>query len=303
MHQYIDVGDGHRVYYEVHGARDGRPAVVLHGGPGGGLQRSTLRFFDLKRWRVVLFDQRGCGKSTPFASTEHNTTWDLVADMELLRRAVGVERWTLFGGSWGTTLALAYASRHAKRVAAMVLRGVCLMDRWEQDWLYKEGGASRIFPAEWAKFAAGAGAGAGQRKGTRKNLTALYSRRLRDRRTRRASAKAWWGWESAISTLKPGPDNTSAKQTETLSVLENHYFLHNAWIRPGQLLAAARKMQFPVRIVQGRYDMVCPPASAYALAQALPHAHLTFTHAGHAASEPATAAALREATDKLNRQL
>lgn len=296
---YIDVGHGHRVYYEIHGARDGRPAVVLHGGPGGGLQRSALRFFDLKRWRVLLFDQRGCGKSTPFASLDHNTTWDLVADMERLRAVMGVERWTLFGGSWGTTLALAYASRHAKHVAAMVLRGVCLMDRWEQDWLYKEGGASRIYPQEWAKFAAGAG----QQPHTRKNLTALYSRRLRDRRTRRAAAKAWWGWESAISTLKPSPDKTTPKQAESLAVLENHYFLHNAWIRPGQLLAAAHRMRFPVRIVQGRYDMVCPPAAAAALAAALPRAHITFTHAGHASSEPATAAALRAATDHLNRMV
>lgn len=292
---YIDVGDGHRVYYEIHGARDGRPAVVLHGGPGGGLQRSALRFFDLKRWRVLLFDQRGCGKSTPFAALEHNTTWDLVADIERLRAVMGVDRWMVFGGSWGTTLALAYASRHAQRVTAMVLRGVCLMERWEQDWLYKEGGASRIYPLEWAKFAAGAG----QRDSTRKNLTAIYSRRLRDRRTRRAAAAAWWGWESAISTLEPQPDKTSAKQTEALAVLENHYFRHNAWLRPGQLLGAARHMQFPVIIVQGRYDMVCPPAAAAALAAALPHVCLKFTHAGHAATEPATATMLRGATDYL----
>jgi proline iminopeptidase len=288
---YLPVGDGHTIYYEEHGSPSGKPAVICHGGPGGGLQRTALRNFDLRAWRIILFDQRGCGRSTPFLETRANTTWHLVRDMERLREATGVDRWMVYGGSWGTTLALAYASRHGDHVTGMVLRGVYLGEQWENDWLYREGGASRLFPTEWKRFVAGGG--------TRKNLTAAYSRLLRDRRTRRAAARAWWGWESAISTMKPRADKTKPSAVESLAVLENHYFRHRAWLRPGQLLRAARRMRFPVRIVQGRYDMVCPPAAAVALAEVLPNVKITLTEAGHAASEPATAAALKEAVKEL----
>jgi proline iminopeptidase len=248
---------------------------------------------------VVLFDQRGCGKSTPLYSIHKNTTWDLVADIEKLRKAVGVDRWTVFGGSWGSTLALAYAAKHLKHVDALVVRGIYLGESRENDWLYKEGGASSLYPEEWTKFSQGAGS-AGK---SRKNLTATYRRLLqsKDRKTRRRAAAAWWGWESAISFLVPKPDDSKASEVESLAILENHYFSHTCWLKPGQLLAAARRIpaSVPVHIVQGRYDLVCPPASAYALAQAVPHAHLTFTLAGHAGSEKPTAAALRKATDSL----
>ncbi len=275
------------MYYEEHGLSTGRPVVVLHGGPGGGLQRKVLTFFNLKKWRVILYDQRGCGRSTPFGSTVANTTRHLVADLERLRTHLGLESWTLFGGSWGSTLALAYAAVHKERVTAMILRGVCLMEPWEQRWLYEEGGASRLFPEEWAKFKAGAG--------SPRKLTRAYSRRLRSkhRATRRAAARAWWSWELSLSQLKKQADHTPIKTVESLAVLENHYFSHNAWIKPGALLAAARTFQFPIYIVQGRYDMVCPAESAASLAATAPNAKLVMTVAGHSAFEPETAAALR----------
>lgn len=292
----LSVTDGHRLWYEEHGT--GRPVVVLHGGPGGGLQRSVLRLFNLRRWRVILYDQRGCGRSTPRLGLTANTTADLVADLERLRAAVGIsDAWTVFGGSWGSTLALAYTAAHPAAVAALVLRGLCLMEPWEQSWLYEEGGASRLYPEAWDAFVRGAGQ-------PRKRLTAAYHRRLASRRTRKAAARSWWRWEETLSTLRPSRrGRTSDKAAEEIAVLENHYFLHNAWIKPGELIAAARRIpaSIPVLIVQGRYDLVCPAASAIALAAAVPHAQLTITHAGHAASEPTTAKALREATDKLLR--
>lgn len=282
---YLDVGDGHQIYYEKHG--NGKPIVVLHGGPGGGLQRSVLRLFDLARWQVILFDQRGCGRSTPFLSLHRNTTWDLVADIERLRKHLEIDTWSVFGGSWGTTLALAYASRHPAVIKSMVLRGVCLLDEWETRWLYEEGGASRLFPEEWATFAAGS-------KSKSRNKTRAYHRLLSNRKTRKAAAAAWWGWESAISQLIPTRDRTPDRDASAIAVIENHYFSHNAWLKPGQLLKAARRMTMPVHIVQGRYDLVCPPAAAVALARALPNAQITMvTDAGHSVAEKGISAALR----------
>jgi len=281
----LDVGDGHRMYYQEHGSPTGKPVVVLHGGPGGGIQHSVLNFFGPK-WRVILYDQRGCGRSTPSAteSLVHNTTWDLVADLERLRTHLGLDSWTVFGGSWGTTLALAYASKHADCVDAMILRGVFLAEPWENRWVYSKEGAARLFPEAWRTFSRGL---------TGRRLRATYGRLLRNRRTRKAAAAAWWKWEETLSYVKTKPGKTSSATKETLALLENHYFSHHCWIRPGQLLRAARRFRFPVHIVQGRYDLVCPPASAVALAEAIPHAKLTITDAGHAASE--SAAALRAA--------
>ena len=288
---YLPVEDGHTLYYEIHGAAEGKPAVVLHGGPGGGLQRSALRFFDLRKWRVLLFDQRGCGRSRPYLSINANTTWDLVRDIEALRTKVaGVESWMVFGGSWGSTLALAYASRHGDRVSGMVLRGVCLMEPWETEWLYGPAGAARLFPREYAAFA-----GSSNKRQTAKSLMSSYKHRLQRSTTRRAAARAWWGYEAALSHLKQQRDTTPLRAAQALAVIENHYFINNAWLRPGALLAAARRMRFPVEIVQGSYDVICPPASAVALAAALPKVRLHLTQAGHAASEPETARALRAA--------
>jgi proline iminopeptidase len=301
---FLDVGDGHTIYYEVHGSQKpgAKVAVVLHGGPGGGLQRAQLRSFNLKKWRVILFDQRGSGASTPLYSLHKNTTWDLVGDIEKIRKALGIQTWTVFGGSWGSTLALAYASKHLDHVSALVLRGVYLGEESENDWLYREGGASRLYPEGWAAFSASVASPRGT-KGTRKNLIGAYSRllRSRDRQTRRKAAAAWWGWESSLSFLKPRKDTTKLKEVESLAAIENHYFSHNCWLRPGQLLAAAAKIptSVPVHIVQGRYDLVCPPISAHRLSKAIDHATLTMTIAGHAGSEPATAIQLRKATDSL----
>ena len=279
------------MYYEEHGR--GRPVLVLHGGPGGGLQRSQLAHFNLSKWHVIMFDQRGCGRSTPrgLDSLDHNTTWDLVRDIEKLRKHLGIEQWTVFGGSWGSTLALAYAESHPAHVNRLVLRGVCLMQKWEQDWLYKHGGVSTIYPDVWASFA----------KTRKHSITKQYHRLLRSPKcqTRRAAARAWWSYEASLSTLRPRPDKTSAKQAEELAILENHYFTHNAWLRPNQLLKHAYRLRkTPITIVQGRYDMVCPLRAAWELKQRLPHAQLVIVpDAGHAGSEPGTAAALRRATD------
>lgn len=287
---HLDVGDGHSMYYEVHGAADGKPAVVLHGGPGGGLQRWVLRLFNLRRWRVILFDQRGCGKSLPSATTpaglKANTTWHLVEDIERLRSAVGVSgSWTVFGGSWGSTLALAYASRYPAACAALILRGIYLSEPWESEWLYAEGGASRLEPTEWVRFSGG-------RRQTMRATMAYYGRRLRDKRTRRAAAAAWNRWETVLSTLEKKPVTHAP---ESMAILEHHYFSYNCWLKSGQLLAAARRLRMPVTIVQGRYDLVCPPAAAVALHEAIPQSRIVLTHAGHSAAEPATRRALRAA--------
>jgi proline iminopeptidase len=288
---YLPVSDGHIIYYEEHGNPSGRPVVVLHGGPGGGLQQSVLKFFDLGKWHVILFDQRGCGKSTPYLSLHANTTWHLVADIERLRKAVGVSAWTVFGGSWGSTLALAYASRHPKAVSSLVLRGIFLGEPWETAWLYEEGGASRLRPAEWGRFVAGCNS---------RRLTACYRKRLADRRTRKTAARAWWRWEHVLSSVKPQTDRTPQKAVTALSVLENHYFNHNCWLRPGELLRAAKRICAPTTIVQGELDLVCPPAAAYALHKAMPHSQLIMVPgAGHSAGEPGISAALSAAVSVL----
>jgi proline iminopeptidase len=205
-----------------------------------------------------------------------------------------LEKWTVFGGSWGSTLALAYASKHMNRVTAMVLRGIYLGEPHENAWLYKEGGASELKPVEWARFVKGSGS----RKGC---LIGPYRRLLRNRRTRKAAAKAWTMWETSISSMEKNLVKDSPKEVEMMAVLENHYFSHNCWLRPGQLLREAKRIprSIPVYIIQGEYDLVCPPMSAVRLSKAIRHSHLQLTQAGHAALEPATAAALKKALSKL----
>lgn len=280
------------MHYEIHGSPRGRPVVVLHGGPGGGIQRYQLKHFDLKRWRVVMFDQRGCGSSTPRGvdSLHANTTWHLVEDIEKLRNHLGIPKWTVFGGSWGTTLGLAYAETYPSKVTALILRGVCLMQKWELEWLYK-GGIKTVWPEVWDAFADG-------KRGS--NMIHVYSDLLKSRKTRKAAAKRWWGMESAISFLRPKKDTTNPKQIEELALLEHHYFRNNAWLKPSQLLENADRLKMPITIVQGRYDMVCPFRAAWELRQKIPHAKLVVVEdAGHAGSEPGTAKALRAATNAL----
>jgi proline iminopeptidase len=293
------------MYYRERGALAGSSAaIILHGGPGGALEPSVpRRSFDLKKWRVIQFDQRGCGRSRPSGldGLRANTTWHLVADIERLRVHLGIDRWLVFGGSWGSTLALAYAEAHPDRVTGLVLRGIYLGQPWETDWLYKEGGASQIRPEEWRRFVAPIPLPLRSR-----NVTRTYKRLLqsRDRRTRRAAARAWSRWEHSLSFLKPrsNPDTDTDSQKENMALIENHYFDHGCWLRPGQLLKAAASVlsRIPTIIVQGQYDLVCPPAAAAQLKEVMPHASLRLIpDAGHAGSEPGTAAALRKATDEM----
>jgi proline iminopeptidase len=294
-HGRLPVGNGHTLYWEEYGSPEGIPILVCHGGPGGSLNRGTVTLLERRKWRIILFDQRGCGSSTPRDSTTANTTWDLVADMERLREELDLDKWAIWGGSWGSTLALAYASRHRDRVLGLILRGVCLMEPWEQAWLYGPDGAARLNPEAWTAFCKPVG---GQCTNYRKTLRS-YGNLMRRRKTRRAATKAWWTWEAANSFLRPRQVADTPADIQTLSLLENHYFRHGAWLRSGQLLKAATKMRFPIYIVQGRYDLVCPPAAAVSLARAAPHAHINIVHAGHAESEPEIAAGLKAAVRRL----
>lgn len=284
---YLPVSGGHTLYYEIHTlTNDNVPtAVVLHGGPGGGITHRILQAFDLRKWRVVLFDQRGCGKSMPFGKLEHNTTWDLVEDIESLRCLINIPSWFVVGGSWGTTLALAYAEKYPLRVKAMLLRGLCLCDEDSFRWLYEEGGASEIFPDQWKQFIdvlpvrlhhAGW-----------KEIAKYYHHKLRGSQAQRY-ADAWWGWESAISRLIPDHDPTTSRQGLALALLENHYFVHNCWFSKNQLLRGLSKLKhIPITIIHGRYDMVCPIQASFAVKEKLPHVQLyVIPDAGHASIEP-----------------
>jgi proline iminopeptidase len=300
---YLDVGDGHTMYYETHGAPDGIPIVLLHGGPGGGMHKWLLTLFDLKKWFVVMYDQRGCGKSLPRLELKANTTWHLVEDIEKLRYHLGVNKWAICGGSWGSTLAFAYAAKYLDRILGFVLRGICLVDDGELDWMYGADGAAQIYPDEWKKFVAASGRASGLR---RRNITFAFSKKLANRRTRRRAAAAWWGWEAKLSKLRGG-DGKGAKGAnkfmEEIATLENYYFLHGAWLQPGQLLAAVKKIPAttPVHLVQGRYDLVCPARSALSVAKAIPHSKLHISVAGHSTFE--NKKALQKAISELYREL
>lgn len=287
---FLPVGNGHTIYYEVHGK--GRPALVLHGGPGGGMQHSALQPFDLTQWCVVMFDQRGCGKSTPFGSLSHNTTWDLVNDIEALRVHCGIDAWFVSGGSWGSTLALAYAEKHPGRVTGLLLRGLFLCDESSFRWLYEQGGASEVYPDAWARFIGVLPLNL-RTKGWRA-IARYYQKKLKGAHAQ-TYADAWWNWEGAISFLRPRKDTTPATERRSLSLLENHYFLHDCWFAKDELLHGLHALRhIPITIVHGRYDMVCPMSGAYAVKKALPHARLMIVpDAGHGAAEPGTKRVLR----------
>jgi proline iminopeptidase len=296
---HLDVGDGHRVYWERVGTPGAKPAVFLHGGPGGGLSPSQRRVFDPARYDVLLFDQRGCGRSTPHAGLEANTTWHLVADIERLREMMGVDRWLVFGGSWGSTLALAYAETHPERVSELVLRGIFLLRRWELEWYYQHG-ASLIHPDKWEGFLAAIP------PAEHGELMAAYRRRLvsDDRAERVAAARAWSLWEGSTITLLPDPALTSVFEGEDYAVafarIENHYFVHDAWLEENQLLRdVGRIRHIPAVIVHGRYDMATPAQNAWDLHRAWPEAAFHFVEgAGHAFSEPGILDLLVRATDR-----
>jgi proline iminopeptidase len=295
---FLDVGDGHAIYYERCGTPGAKPAVFLHGGPGGGISARHRRLFDPARYDLLLFDQRGCGKSTPHASVEANTTWHLVADMERLRILAGVERWLVFGGSWGSTLALTYAQTHRDRVSELVLRGIFTVSRRELDWYYQQG-ASEIFPDQWESFVAPIPAA------ERRDLRAAYRRRLTssDPAIQAQAAQAWAMWEGKTLTLMPDPDTSAGFADPRFALafarIENHFFTHGGWLEDGQLIRdAGRLREVPGTIIQGRYDMVCPPRTAWELHRAWPQAKLRMIEgAGHAWSEPAILDELIRATD------
>jgi proline iminopeptidase len=295
----LDVGDGHQVYWELCGNPDGKPAIFLHGGPGAGCSPDHRRLFDPERYNVLLFDQRGCGRSTPHASLEANTTWHLVSDMERLREMIGAEQWLVFGGSWGSTLALAYAETHPERVSALVLRGIFTIRREEILWFYQEG-ASWMFPDFWEGFVAPIP------EAERGDLLTAYRTRLtgEDRAVRLEAARAWSMWEAA--TVKLFPDSKDIEDAgkdnfaEAFARIENHYFVHGGWLDEGQLIRDAGKLRgIPGVIVQGRYDVCTPPRTAWALHQAWPDAEFDIVpDAGHAYNEPGILDRLIRATDR-----
>ncbi len=294
----LDVGDGHQVYWEVSGNPDGKPVVFLHGGPGGATSPLQRRLFDPAAYRIVLFDQRGCGRSTPHVATaapdENNTTWHLVADMEKLREHLAIERWQLFGGSWGATLALAYAQTHPDRVTEMVLRGVFMLRQSELDWLYR-GGAGALFPEAWEKFAALVPEG---------DVLEGYRELLNDPARAAEAVAAWSTWEGAIVSLTPNPGLAATYAEPRFAIaftkLALHYFTHGGWFAEDQLLRDAGKLAgIPGRIVQGRYDVVCPPVTAWELHRAWPDSKLTIVpRAGHAVTDMGVLDALIDATDE-----
>ncbi len=295
----LDTGDGHQIYWELCGNPDGRPAVFLHGGPGSGCSPDHRRLFDPTKYCVLLFDQRGCGRSLPVASLENNTTWHLVADMERLRQMLGVERWLVFGGSWGSTLALAYAQRHTERVSALVVRGIFTLRRQEVQWYYQEG-ASRIFPDLWEAFLAPIP------PAERHDLVAAYHRRLTgsDPVAQLACARAWSLWEGQTIRLLPDAANAAKHAQDAFALafarIENHYFTHGGWMDEGQLLRdAGRLADVPGVIVQGRYDVCTPADTAWALHRAWPQAEFHLVpDAGHAFNEPGILTCLLNATDR-----
>jgi proline iminopeptidase len=296
----LRVSDLHEIYVEESGNPRGKPVLFVHGGPGGGTEPKHRRFFDPAAYRIVLFDQRGCGKSTPHASLTDNTTWHLVADMERIREYLGIERWQLFGGSWGSTLALAYAETHPDRVTELVLRGIFLLRKQEIDWFYQRG-ADALFPDVWEEFLAPIPAA------EHGDLLHAYYTRLTgdDPAVRQAAAKAWSVWEGKTSFLRPDPDviarNSGGEFALAFARIECHYFVNGAFFdHDGQLLTdVGRIRHIPTVIVQGRYDVVCPMTSAWALHRAFPEADLRIVaDAGHGASEPGTLHELVEATDR-----
>ncbi|QRM30484.1 prolyl aminopeptidase [Microvirga sp. VF16] len=301
-HGMLDVGDGHRVYWELCGNPQGKPVVFLHGGPGGGCTPTQRRLFDPEKYRILLFDQRGCGRSTPYASLEANTTWHLVADIERLRTMIGVDKWMVFGGSWGSTLALAYAETHPERVTELVLRGIFTLRRSELLWYYQEG-ASWIFPDKWEGFLAPIP------EAERGDLMAAYRKRLidPDPAVRAKAARAWSLWEGETITLLHNQEYSDQFGDEHYAIafarIENHYFVNEGFFEDGQLIRNAHRLKdIPGVIIQGRYDIATPPKTAWELHKAWPEAKFIMVQdAGHAVSEPGITHHLIEATDAFAR--
>jgi proline iminopeptidase len=297
---FLQVSPLHTIYYEQAGNPAGKKVIFFHGGPGGGIEADYRRYFDPAKWHVILFDQRGCGKSTPHAELRENTTWDLVADIERLRTMFGVERWQAFGGSWGSTLALAYAETHPDRVSELVLRGIFLLRKRELDWFYQEG-ASNLYPDRWEEYIAPIPVA------ERGDLARAFHRRLTgsDPAEAQAAARAWSVWEGATSYLLTDDDNVRRWGEDAFALavarIECHYFVNGGFMkRESQLLDdIGRIRHIPAVIVQGRHDVVCPMVTAWDLHRAWPGAELRIIgDAGHSAFEPGITDALVRATDR-----
>jgi proline iminopeptidase len=301
----LAVSDLHEIYWEESGHPDGIPVVALHGGPGGGSSPEMRRFFDPKRYRIFLFDQRGCGRSTPHSELRENTTWDLVADIETLRQHVGVRKWVVFGGSWGSTLALAYAARHRKQVLGLILRGIFLLTESEIRWFYQEG-ASHIFPDAFERYIAPIPVS------ERRDLLKAFHKRLtgRDASRRAEAAAAWARWEGETLSIQ-GPKQRPPRFDETefldaFARIECHYFVNRGFFeKDGWLLEAASEFgDLPGYIVHGRYDVITPLSSAWALHKAWPKSQLRIVaDAGHSSLEPGIVSELVKAGDALAERL
>jgi proline iminopeptidase len=299
----LDVGDGHDLYWERCGTPGAKPVVFLHGGPGAGCSPDHRRQFDPARYDILLFDQRGCGRSTPHASLEANTTWHLVDDMERLRGQAGWERWMVFGGSWGSTLALAYAETHPERVTELVLRGIFTFRQSELDWLYRYG-ASEVYPDAWEAFLAPIP------QAERGDLVAAYHKRLTDPdpAVQLAAAKAWSRWEAETVTLLPSPKTIAQHTSDDFAVaiarIENHYMINRGWLDEGQLIAGADRLKGIRGVtVQGRHDMCTPPAAAWDLHKVWSDGRLEIVpDGGHLFNEPGVLDGLIRATDELAAQ-
>lgn len=296
----LPVSERHQIYYEVSGNPEGKPVVVLHGGPGGGSQPFYRQFFHPDRWRIVMFDQRGCGHSLPNAELAENTTWDLVADIERLRVLLKIEQWVVFGGSWGSTLALAYSQTHPERCLGLILRGIFMLRQKELHWFYQEG-ASYIFPDAWEEYLRPIP------PEERQDLITAYYQRLTspDRAVRQTAARAWSVWEASTSRLVQDPTLMAKFGTDefadAFARIECHYFVNKGFLESeDQLLRGVDRIRhLPAVIVQGRYDVVCPMTTAWELHRTWPEADfIVVPDAGHSMSEPGIQTALLEATDR-----
>lgn len=298
-HGMLDVGQGHQIYWEECGHPTGEVVVFLHGGPGAGCTATSRRFFDPRRYRIILFDQRGCGRSEPHACTEHNFLADLVADMEALRKHRSVDKWLLFGGSWGSTLALAYAKAHAQRVSGMVLRGVFTARAGELNWLYREGGASQLFPDKWDAFVNALGAGYSG-CGLADYAQCLQST---DRQVQIRAALAWCQWEQSLSSIESdAQDDLEPLACLAMARIATHMFMHDPDLQQGVGVGHEEVLHhlagIPGVMVQGRYDLVTPVATAWALHRAWPGSQWRLVHnAGHSSADPALRQALVETMD------
>ena len=299
-HGYLQVSDLHTIHYEQSGNPNGKPVVVLHGGPGGGAAPVYRQYFNPEKWRIIMFDQRGCGKSTPYAELTENTTWDLVADIEKLRNKLGIEQWFVFGGSWGSTLSLAYSQTHPSACLGLILRGIFMLRQQELQWFYQSG-ASYIFPDAWESYLKPIPSA------ERANLISAYHKRLtsEDRQIRLEAARAWSVWEASTSKLIPSDKSIqrfgSDQFAEAFARIECHYFVNKGFLETeNQLLDNCDRIaHLPGVIVQGRYDVVCPMVTSWELHKVWPRAeYLVIPDAGHSVSEPGIIDALVTATDR-----